>query len=552
MDKHTKKIRKGKPKANTLHHIQQLFFRTQIILIVTLALFLGAAGIFINIHFEAEKRDQNLQNIARTIAQTPILSSSDTNQEILKDYFDALKSTLDDIDVISIVNKDGVRIYHSNHTLINTEYDGTMPQFDVETNGYYTTDEFGPSGNQRRAYAAIYKEDGEYAGFVMTIMLMENIQGETYKILFIFSLITLVAVLMELIISAELFGKIKKSLLGYEPNVFTAMFKVRDNILESLNEGIVAVDKNGIVQFANTSAMKMSDTVCAGLGDELVSKSITDTEYGAFIAPTLASGEKSFNGRIEDSDILIDSIPIKEEGEIVGAIGILHNRAEYTKLMEDLTGTRYLVDSMRANNHDFTNKLHVILGLIQMEMYEEATSYIQNITMMQRATISKIMNAVNEPAVAALLIGKTARAAELNIRFVLREGCCYSPTDYRLPSEVLVTIIGNLLENAFESMNEHKDFNTQNELMFGVYSRPDAVLITVDDTGKGIADADREHIFENGFSTKGEGRGTGLYQVKTMVEALGGTVTVESQIGVGTSFSVSFIKKEKRSEKKDV
>ena len=552
MDKHTKKIRKGKQKANTLHHIQQLFFRTQIILIVTLALFLGAAGIFINIHFEAEKRDQNLQNIARTIAQTPILSSSDTNQEILKDYFDALKSTLDDIDVISIVNKDGVRIYHSNHTLINTEYDGTMPQFDVETNGYYTTDEFGPSGNQRRAYAAIYKEDGEYAGFVMTIMLMENIQGETYKILFIFSLITLVAVLMELIISAELFGKIKKSLLGYEPNVFTAMFKVRDNILESLNEGIVAVDKNGIVQFANTSAMKMSDTVCAGLGDELVSKSITDTEYGAFIAPTLASGEKSFNGRIEDSDILIDSIPIKEEGEIVGAIGILHNRAEYTKLMEDLTGTRYLVDSMRANNHDFTNKLHVILGLIQMEMYEEATSYIQNITMMQRATISKIMNAVNEPAVAALLIGKTARAAELNIRFVLREGCCYSPTDYRLPSEVLVTIIGNLLENAFESMNEHKDFNTQNELMFGIYSRPDAVLITVDDTGKGIADADREHIFENGFSTKGEGRGTGLYQVKTMVEALGGTVTVESQIGVGTSFSVSFIKKEKRSEKKDV
>ena len=171
-----------------------------------------------------------------------------------------------------------------------------------------------------------------------------------------------------------------------------------------------------------------------------MSKSITDTEYGAFIAPTLASGEKSFNGRIEDSDILIDSIPIKEEDEIVGAIGILHNRAEYTKLMEDLTGTRYLVDSMRANNHDFTNKLHVILGLIQMEMYEEATSYIQNITMVQRATISKIMNAVNEPAVAALLIGKTARAAELNIRFVLREGCCYSPTDYRLPSEVLSLI----------------------------------------------------------------------------------------------------------------
>ena len=509
MDKHTKKIRKGKPKANTLHHIQQLFFRTQIILIVTLALFLGAAGIFINIHFEAEKRDQNLQNIARTIAQTPILSSSDTNQEILKDYFDALKSTLDDIDVISIVNKDGVRIYHSNHTLINTEYDGTMPQFDVETNGYYTTDEFGPSGNQRRAYAAIYKEDGEYAGFVMTIMLMENIQGETYQILFIFSLITLVAVLMELIISAELFGKIKKSLLGYEPNVFTAMFKVRDNILESLNEGIVAVDKNGIVQFANTSAMKMSDTVCAGLGDELVSKSITDTEYGAFIAPTLASGEKSFNGRIEDSDILIDSIPIKEEDEIVGAIGILHNRAEYTKLMEDLSGVKYMVESMRANNHDFVNKLHVILGLVRMGETDRACEYIMGVTSIQQTVINNIVKNIEDPSVAALLIGKYARAAELNIRFSLAAGSHLSRSDIYLPSGELVTVIGNLTDNAMEAMNAAPD-GTPRELTVGIFTQPHALLLNVDDTGGGIVPDKLDAIFGDGFSTKGEGRGKGL------------------------------------------
>jgi sensor histidine kinase regulating citrate/malate metabolism len=76
--------------------------------------------------------------------------------------------------------------------------------------------------------------------------------------------------------------------------------------------------------------------------------------------------------------------------------------------MEELSGTRYLVDSMRANNHDFTNKLHVILGLIQMGMYDDASSYIQNITMVQRENISKVMNAVNVPAVAALLIGKIA------------------------------------------------------------------------------------------------------------------------------------------------
>ncbi|MBQ8428025.1 MAG: Spo0B domain-containing protein, partial [Clostridia bacterium] len=222
---------------------------------------------------------------------------------------------------------------------------------------------------------------------------------------------------------------------------------------------------------------------------------------------------------------------------------ILHNRAEYTKLMEDLSGTRYLVDSMRANNHDFTNKLHIILGLIQMEMYEQATSYIENITIVQRATISKIMNTINEPALAALLIGKTARASELNVKFTIRESSYYSNADMSLPTEVLITVIGNLIENAFESMNEKENTaETQKELLFGIYSKPNAVLITVDDTGLGISPENIKHIFENGYSTKGKNRGTGLYQVKTMVDNLGGQITVESQKNVGTSFSVSFSK----------
>ena len=208
--------------------------------------------------------------------------------------------------------------------------------------------------------------------------------------------------------------------------------------------------------------------------------------------------------------------------------------------MEDLSGTRYLVDSMRANNHDFTNKLHVILGLIQMEMYDQATAYIQNITMVQRKSISNIMNAIQDPAVAALLIGKLARASELNVKFILREGSYYSSADMHLPSEMLITVIGNLLNNAFESMNEEHPFESQKELMFGIYSRPGAVLITVDDTGTGICTKDIPHIFENGYSTKGEDRGTGLYQAKTMVDNFGGTITVESQEGIGTSFSISF------------
>lgn len=532
-----------KNEKTTLGNIQKMSFRFQIILIVTLALFLGFAGSFINVQFEIERRDQNLQNVAEAVAKSPLVVEAEySNMDsypLLKEYLDSLCDTLKDIDVISVVTKESTRLYHSNEELIGTVYDGTIPDFKEKSRDYYTTTDNGPSGTQRRAYAAIYDEEGNYAGFVMAIMLMKNIKNETIQIILTFILITIIAILIELFISAELSDKIKKSLLGYEPDVFTSMFRMRDNILESLDEGIVAVDKAGRVQFINKSAVEMLTT--DGKEDSFIGKYVSNLSNTIPALNTLCASETSRSVSSAYDNILIDTIPIKENNSVTGTVGILHDRKEYTKLMEDLTGTRYLVDSMRANNHDFTNKLHVILGLIQMEMYDEATSYIQNITMVQRETISKVMNCINEPAIAALLIGKIARASELNVKFVLREGCYYSSSDISLPSEVLVTVIGNLIENAFESMND-MNYDGQKELLFGMYSKPGALLITADDTGSGISDSNIGRIFENGFSTKGSGRGTGLYQVKNLIEAAGGKINVESQEGIGTSFTVSFKK----------
>ena len=533
-------IKKANKQNVSLKGIQKLFFRTQLILIITLALMLGIAGTVINIRYETQKRDNNLQNVAETIARSPILSDISISEDnvVLAEYLDTLKESLNDIDVISVVNNEGLRIYHSNPVLIGTQYDGNLPDFKNHNRDYYAVDENGPSGSQRRAYAAIHDKDGECVGVVMAIMLMKNIKNETTQMLLIFLFITLGAIFIEIIFAISLSRKVKKGLMGYEPDVFTAMYKMRDNILETLKEGIIAINDSGIIQFANEAAVRM---LCEKPRENIVGKHINVLD-DEILTSTMVGGSRKFNVHLSKANIILDRISIKESDGVNGAIGILHDRAEYTKLMEDLSGTRYLIDSMRANNHDFTNKLHVILGLIQMEMYDDAMAYIQNITMVQRETISKVMNAVSEPAVAALLIGKIARAAELNVKFVLRDGCYYSAADMGLPSEMMVTVIGNLLDNAFESMNNADDISENKELMFGIYSRPGAVLITVDDTGKGIKEDDIERIFVKGYSTKGEGRGTGLDQVKTMVESFGGKITVESQEGVGSSFSVSFTK----------
>ena len=105
--------------SNSIHQIQKRIFTTQFILILLLAIVLGGAGIIINVTFETQKRDRNLQNISQTIATSPLLDdmTSETNSEYLVEYFDSLQKSLGDIDAISIVSADNVRLYHSNHGL---------------------------------------------------------------------------------------------------------------------------------------------------------------------------------------------------------------------------------------------------------------------------------------------------------------------------------------------------------------------------------------------------------------------------------------------------
>lgn len=197
---------KRQSKKNSLKYITRRLFQTQMVLMLTLAIFLGGAGILLNIYHENQKRDQNLINIAEAIAQSPLIQEETA---VLEEYLDSLKESLQDIDVISIINLDGTRRYHSTHNLIGSVYDGTMPHFPADVQSYTANDE-GPSGTQRRAYAAIYDQNGNYHGFVIAVMLMSNIREQTTQTMLVFLLITFAAVVMEILISWEMSARIKR------------------------------------------------------------------------------------------------------------------------------------------------------------------------------------------------------------------------------------------------------------------------------------------------------------------------------------------------------
>ncbi len=409
-----------KKNLGNLNSIRKAIQRTQLILIISITIFLSIGGFFINLNINNKTLNQNLQNTAELITRLYSFSR-DFSQEDLCDYMDKVVQNLSDVDIISIIGLDSIRKYHTHHNLINTKYHGTIPDFKNHQNNYYTESNIGPSGPQLRTYAAVYDSQGDYSGFIMIIRLKTSISAITTHILILFLIVTLSAIIIEIAISGFFSRKIKKEFLAFT---------------------------------------------------------------------------------------------------------------------EDFEGTKFLVDSMRANNHDFTNKLHVILGLIQIGQYDKAVSYIQNISIIQRETISKVMNSIENPSFAALIVGKIARSSECNVKFILNEGSRLKNEDISIPSEALVTITGNLIDNALDSMNKDTSKN-EKELSLGIYTRPGELLIIVKDTGTGIPEEIKEKIFENGFSTKGPGRGIGLYHVKQLVSSLGGTITVESQVGTGTCFMVN-------------
>ena len=512
--------------------IQNEIFTAMMILVSFMTILIAVISIWVNIVSERKGLDENLKNIAQAVSQSDIIKNeinndSRNNSDITCTYLDTMKQSMSNIDVISLVDKRNVRIYHTNEELINTTYDGTVPAFDKYGYTAYVESSTGPSGSQRRAYAPVFSDAGEYQGFVIAVMLNKSINKIIFRTIFIHIVCTMGVIAAAAFLSNILSRRIKSRLRGYEPDTFSAMFGIRESILESLEEGIVAIDKDMKLTYMNKSAEKM----LAGQSNIVADMSVEDI---------IKYGRKSLHiplHFIKELDIIADKIPVMENENTEGALCILRDRTELTRMADDLSGVKFLVESMRANNHDFINKLHVILGLIQMGRNKEASEYITNLTTVQQSFIHRIMKNIEDPNVCALLIGKYSRSAELDVTFSIEKDSCLRREDISLPSGDIVTIIGNLIENALDALNSTNKF--PKNLTVGIYTQPHAMIINVDDTGTGISDNIKNKLFENGFSTKGNDRGTGLYIVNELIKKYNGTIAFDSEENAGTSFTIT-------------
>ena len=320
---------------------------------------------------------------------------------------------------------------------------------------------------------------------------------------------------------------------GMEPFEIVRVTRELDGIIESVPEGIVAVDGNGRVSLMNSTAHALLNVRTDPRG-----KSVEDVIPNTRLPVVLRTGKAELGQEqlLKGSRILTSRLPIVSDGRVVGAIASFRDMSEAIALAEELTGVKRYVEALRARNHEFLNRLQAISGLIQLGEHDRAVAFISSVMESHQSLVSFIARRIKNPAVGGILLGKSSRCRELGVRFeidpdsTLESGT--SPGD-----QILVTVIGNLLDNAVDAVVARSDGEVR-KVEFSVFDESHTILISVRDSGEGMTDDVRDRIFEPGFSTKGKERGYGLFNLRNAVESIGGDVSASCISGKGCEFVV--------------
>ncbi|WP_037886297.1 ATP-binding protein [Streptomyces viridochromogenes] len=309
----------------------------------------------------------------------------------------------------------------------------------------------------------------------------------------------------------------------------SALLAEREAMLHGIREGVVALDRTGRVRLLNDEARRL-----LGIGDEAVGRSLDEALGEGRTTDVLA-------GRVTGTDlltvrgqrVLVANRMPTDDG---GAVATLRDRTELEQLGRELDSTRGLIDALRAQDHEHANRMHTLLGLLELEMYDDAVEFVGEVVGDHRATAEQVAEKIQDPLLAALLVGKATVAAERGVALRLSDRT--GLPDRLIDPRGLVTVVGNLVDNALDAVAGTPHARVEVELR----AEGRTATLKVRDTGPGIPEEHRELIFTEGWSTKQppahRERGIGLSLVRRLAERQGGSATVGEAAGGGAEFTV--------------
>ncbi|MEI4619836.1 sensor histidine kinase [Bacillus cereus] len=514
-------------------------------LIITLILFVVflLSGIFVYIQSVDTKRqvEQLALQTAKSISFMPeVKEAFHTGHS--KSYIQPIAEQVREqsgADNVIVEDRHGVVYSHSDPDWIGKEIDNLYNDQALSFGGYYTLEGTGTTGPALMAKAPIIVDYGDYdqvVGVVTVEFLKKGIQSNILnrtKEIILFSL----AVLLVGIVGGTLLARsIRKDTLGLEPNEIASLYRERNTILLSIKEGIIAIDQKGLITMMNTSAKDM-----LSLDNDYLHRHITEVFPDSHMMRVLEMGIMENNQEIQFKDkvFILNMTPIVENSQTVGVVCSFRDKTELQRLIDTISEVRKYSEDLRAQTHEFTNKLFVLSGLLQLGHYAEAFEFIQQESSVHQSQNHILFHQILDTKVQAILLGKLGTASEKKIQFNIEGDSTLNPLPDHIEISHLITILGNMIDNAFDAVSNQ----SEKCVSFFVTDIGNDVVFEVIDSGIGVPSENIDTIFEKGFSTKGNNRGYGLSNVKEMVDSLQGTIEITNSKNGGAIFTIYLPKK---------
>ncbi len=476
---------------------------------------------------------------AEEIAIIPSLRKqvADKNIPAIHDFMQKLVAR-SDASFIVIGDNKGLHLYHS---VFNDRVGKTLVGGDNEEvlrGKSTTTIRQGGLGISLRSKAPIFNENGQVIGIVSVGYLTSYLDSITVnKVVNI--LIAAVLLLLALFIFSWFFTRsIKKQIFSLEPREIGLLVRQQKAMMESIYEGVIAIDSNLRIEVINQAARKL-------LGLSLPARELRGQLIDEVIAPMpfftretmLRQDTHDEICHFNDLTVIASRVRIMLEDSLQGWVITFRDRNKIDSLSAQLSQVKRYVDNLRIMRHEQLNRMTTLSGLLHMGRYDEAIRYIQAQSEHAQELLDFISSRFSSPTLCGLLLGKAARAREKGVALRFDPACLMSQTFAPLAESELISIIGNLLDNAIEATQRAPLPHEPVEVLILLNDRE--LIIEVADQGIGIKPEIRERIFERGITTKTRGdHGIGLYLIESYVTQAGGLIEITDNTPRGTIFSL--------------
>ncbi|MFE0023156.1 ATP-binding protein [Amycolatopsis sp. NPDC059021] len=441
------------------------------------------------------------------------------------------------VDFITIMTPDGIRYTHPNPELIGGHFIGSIDQ--ARQGGVVQEIYAGSLGPSVRTVVPVFDQGHRVVALVAVGITISAISAELRE-----RLVPLFAVAGAVLAVGALGGwlissRLRRQTRGIAPDALSNLFEYHEAVLHAVREGVLLVGRDGRVRLCNDGARTL-----LGLSADPTGRGLAELGLSPSLAAALTSVEALTDElHVTDTRVLVVSTtPVSASGRAQGTVVLLRDHTELQALTGELTAVRELTEALRSQAHEAANRLHTVVSLVEIGKPEQAVEFATAELALAQELTDRVMGAVAEPVLAALLLGKAAEASERGVEFTITPDTVIDDTDSGIAPRDLVTILGNLIDNGIEAAATHAS-GVRPAVVVTARSEADGMLLRVADNGPGVPEDAAEEMFRRGWSTKaGEGHGLGLALVGQAIRRYGGTVGISRE--GGAAFTVRLPRQE--------